>query len=155
MGTLALAITQTTKNPNHRIPAMAAADKNWAKAYVLDPLNEPEPSQETGLGTHFGNTLASNPKQTTSYAESTASQSTLGSNNPFRRSSDNGPKSSTGRNRASSDAGNRLQKTSGIEMEGGPVNDEGVQRSGSKRHSLDGLKRRIGSLRKKNSPPAA
>lgn len=90
---------------------MAAADKNWAKAYVLDPLNEPEPSQETGLGTHFGNTLASNPKQTTSYAESTASQSTLGSNNPFRRSSDNGPKSSTGRNRASSDAGNRLQKT--------------------------------------------
>ena len=46
-------------------------------------------------------------------------------------------------------------ETSGIEMEGGPVNDEGVQRSGSKRHSLDGLKRRIGSLRKKNSPPAA
>ncbi|KAL2063507.1 hypothetical protein VTL71DRAFT_5312 [Oculimacula yallundae] len=28
-------------------------DKNWATKYLLDPLNAPEPSQETGPGTHF------------------------------------------------------------------------------------------------------
>jgi hypothetical protein len=39
--------------------------------------------------------------------------------------------------------------TSGIEMEGGPVEEVGVRRSGSKRASLDGLKRRLGSLRRK------
>jgi hypothetical protein len=42
----------------------------------------------------------------------------------------------------------------GIEMEGGPVEEVGVQRSNtssSKRLSVDGLKRRFGSLRKKPS----
>ncbi|KAH7391413.1 hypothetical protein BKA64DRAFT_677519 [Cadophora sp. MPI-SDFR-AT-0126] len=28
-------------------------DKHWAAKYLLDPLNAPEPSQETGPGTHF------------------------------------------------------------------------------------------------------
>ncbi|EKJ75796.1 hypothetical protein FPSE_03976 [Fusarium pseudograminearum CS3096] len=26
------------------------SDKQWAKAYLLDPLNEPEPNQDTGIG---------------------------------------------------------------------------------------------------------
>lgn len=50
-----------------------------AQAMLIDPLNAPEPSAETGLNTHFGNTMA--PKQ----ASSTASPRTsLSSNNPFR-----------------------------------------------------------------------
>jgi hypothetical protein len=44
---------------------------------------------------------------------------------------------------------------SGIEMEGGPVDDVGIRRSGSKRASLDGLKRRLGSLRRKKEAAAA
>ncbi|KAH9220582.1 hypothetical protein DL95DRAFT_383074 [Leptodontidium sp. 2 PMI_412] len=28
-------------------------DKHWATKYLLDPLNAPEPSEETGPGTHF------------------------------------------------------------------------------------------------------
>ncbi|KAH7319329.1 hypothetical protein BKA65DRAFT_514345 [Rhexocercosporidium sp. MPI-PUGE-AT-0058] len=28
-------------------------DKHWASKYLLDPLNAPEPSEETGPGTHF------------------------------------------------------------------------------------------------------
>ncbi|TVY38752.1 hypothetical protein LSUB1_G002664 [Lachnellula subtilissima] len=31
----------------------ASEDKNWATKYLLDPLNAPEPSEETGPGTHF------------------------------------------------------------------------------------------------------
>ncbi|KAJ4114806.1 hypothetical protein NW768_011360 [Fusarium equiseti] len=27
-----------------------SSDKSWAKAYLLDPLNEPEPNQDTGIG---------------------------------------------------------------------------------------------------------
>ncbi|RGP72410.1 hypothetical protein FLONG3_6806 [Fusarium longipes] len=27
-----------------------SSDKQWAKAYLLDPLNEPEPNQDTGIG---------------------------------------------------------------------------------------------------------
>ncbi|KAM0342433.1 hypothetical protein ACHAPU_009620 [Fusarium lateritium] len=27
-----------------------SGDKQWAKAYILDPLNDPEPSQDTGIG---------------------------------------------------------------------------------------------------------
>ncbi|KAK7430904.1 hypothetical protein QQZ08_002432 [Neonectria magnoliae] len=27
----------------------SSSDKQWAKAYILDPLNDPEPSQETGI----------------------------------------------------------------------------------------------------------
>lgn len=46
-------------------------------------------------------------------------------------------------------------ETSGIEMQGGPVDEVGVSRSGSNRHSLDGLKRRFGSLRKKKETPVA
>ncbi|KAM0549426.1 hypothetical protein ACHAPJ_009412 [Fusarium lateritium] len=27
-----------------------SSDKQWAKAYILDPLNDPEPNQDTGIG---------------------------------------------------------------------------------------------------------
>lgn len=37
--------------PNHR----EQEDKHWAKAYLLDPLTAPEPSQETGPGSSFYN----------------------------------------------------------------------------------------------------
>lgn len=40
----------------------------------------------------------------------------------------------------------------GIEMQGGPIDEVGAHRGHHHRHSLDGLKRRIGSLRKKNQP---
>jgi hypothetical protein len=42
----------------------------------------------------------------------------------------------------------------GIEMQGGPVDDVSAQGGHHKQHSLDGLKRRFGSLRKKNQPAA-
>ncbi|CZR55293.1 uncharacterized protein PAC_05180 [Phialocephala subalpina] len=32
-------------------------DKQWASKYLLDPLTAPEPSQETGPGTHFTTTV--------------------------------------------------------------------------------------------------
>ncbi|KAE8451055.1 hypothetical protein EG329_004727 [Mollisiaceae sp. DMI_Dod_QoI] len=32
-------------------------DKQWATKYLLDPLTAPEPSQETGPGTHFNTTV--------------------------------------------------------------------------------------------------
>ena len=48
---------------------------------MIDPLNAPEPSAETGPGTSFGSTFAPAPvtKQTTG--------STIGSNNPYRKTS--------------------------------------------------------------------
>ncbi|KAI4122289.1 MAG: hypothetical protein LQ347_006554 [Umbilicaria vellea] len=35
-------------------------DKHWASRYLLDPLNAPEPSEETGPGTHYPSTFSSN-----------------------------------------------------------------------------------------------
>ncbi|KAI9668967.1 MAG: hypothetical protein M1829_005195 [Trizodia sp. TS-e1964] len=35
-----------------------AEDKKWASRYLLDPLTAPEPSQETGPGTHYRSTFA-------------------------------------------------------------------------------------------------
>ncbi|TAQ87468.1 hypothetical protein B7494_g4199 [Chlorociboria aeruginascens] len=73
-------------------------DKQWAVKYILDPLNAPEPSQETGPGSHFtsGVTRASStsnaPAVTTSVPASTyptppasasPSRSTFKSNNPY------------------------------------------------------------------------
>ncbi|KAL8729195.1 MAG: hypothetical protein Q9181_005093 [Wetmoreana brouardii] len=47
-------------------------DKQWASKYLLDPLTAPEPSQETGPGTHYNSTFSSNPNR-----QSTSSTSTL------------------------------------------------------------------------------
>lgn len=56
-----------------------------AAAYLIDPMNAPEPSQETGPGTHFGSTFS--PYQKTA-KPSTPPRDSLSSNNPFRSSSE-------------------------------------------------------------------
>lgn len=59
-----------------------------AQAYLIDPMNAPEPSQETGLGTHFASTFA--PKPEAASAKRTPKHtptSSLNSNNPFRTES--------------------------------------------------------------------
>ncbi|KAL8965642.1 MAG: hypothetical protein Q9197_006410 [Variospora fuerteventurae] len=42
---------------------VASEDKQWAQKYILDPLTAPEPSQETGPGTHYNSTFSSNPNR--------------------------------------------------------------------------------------------
>ncbi|KAI4273623.1 MAG: hypothetical protein LQ337_004506 [Flavoplaca oasis] len=49
----------------------ASEDKQWAAKYLLDPLIAPEPSEETGPGTHYNSTFSSNPNR-----QSTSSNST-------------------------------------------------------------------------------
>lgn len=34
------------------------SDSKWAQQYLIDPLNAPGPSEETGPGSHFGSTVA-------------------------------------------------------------------------------------------------
>ncbi|KAL8743242.1 MAG: hypothetical protein Q9190_004380 [Brigantiaea leucoxantha] len=46
-------------------------DKQWATKYLLDPLTAPEPSQETGPGTHYRSTVNSNPDRQSSASTST------------------------------------------------------------------------------------
>ncbi|CAF9910368.1 hypothetical protein IMSHALPRED_009178 [Imshaugia aleurites] len=36
----------------------SSEDKHWASRYLLDPLNAPEPSAETGPGSHYNSTFA-------------------------------------------------------------------------------------------------
>ncbi|RDL33104.1 Uncharacterized protein BP5553_08543 [Venustampulla echinocandica] len=46
-------------------------DKEWATKYLLNPLTDPEPSEETGPGTHFRNlSSSSQDPATTSYSTS-------------------------------------------------------------------------------------
>ncbi|KAI4119112.1 MAG: hypothetical protein LQ345_000921 [Seirophora villosa] len=46
-------------------------DKQWAQKYLIDPLTAPEPSEETGPGTHYNSTFSSNPyRQSTSTTSS-------------------------------------------------------------------------------------
>ncbi|KAI4281905.1 MAG: hypothetical protein L6R35_005526, partial [Caloplaca aegaea] len=42
---------------------VTSEDKQWAQKYILDPLTAPEPSQETGPGTHYNSTFSSNPNR--------------------------------------------------------------------------------------------
>ncbi|KAG7005844.1 bifunctional dTDP-4-dehydrorhamnose 3,5-epimerase/dTDP-4-dehydrorhamnose reductase [Physcia stellaris] len=45
-------------------------DKQWASKYLLDPLTAPEPSQETGPGTHYNSTFSpNNPYRNSSASE--------------------------------------------------------------------------------------
>ena len=53
-------------------------------AYIIDPLHAPEPSEETGPGTHFGSTFAPAQSKTTS---ASSPRTSLGSNNPYREGS--------------------------------------------------------------------
>ncbi|KAF2163998.1 hypothetical protein M409DRAFT_68224 [Zasmidium cellare ATCC 36951] len=74
-----------------------------AAAYLIDPMNDPEPSAETGPGTHFGSTFAPAPAQKTS-SPTTPPRTSLSSNNPFRDSTEKrrSPKASpNGKNVAS------------------------------------------------------
>ncbi|KAL8716934.1 MAG: hypothetical protein Q9225_005772 [Loekoesia sp. 1 TL-2023] len=49
----------------------SSEDKEWASRYLLDPLTAPEPSEETGPGTHYNSTFSSNPnRQSTSTTSS-------------------------------------------------------------------------------------
>jgi len=88
---------------------MAAEDKHWAKAYVLDPLTAPDPSDETGPGTHFRSTFAPASKSDVSKTDlptppNSGTPTSMQSKNPFRRSSDMSKDGATVRTRASSDA---------------------------------------------------
>ncbi|KAJ9625913.1 hypothetical protein H2203_004681 [Taxawa tesnikishii (nom. ined.)] len=58
-------------------------DSKSAAAYLIDPLNGPEPSQETGPGASLGTVTYAQPS---SSASPTAS-SPMSSNNPYRKSS--------------------------------------------------------------------
>ncbi|KAI9732439.1 MAG: hypothetical protein M1834_001647 [Cirrosporium novae-zelandiae] len=49
-----------------------AHDKQWASKYLLDPLNEPEPSQHTGPGTHYYSTLPKSKNSPTSPSHPTS-----------------------------------------------------------------------------------
>ncbi|OCL06538.1 hypothetical protein AOQ84DRAFT_378513 [Glonium stellatum] len=71
-----------------------ATDKDWATKHLLDPLTEPDPSDETGLNSHFGSTYAPrqsypSPPSSATLKDSSAvevrSQNTGSSTNPFRR----------------------------------------------------------------------
>ncbi|KAI9047711.1 hypothetical protein LZ554_008421 [Drepanopeziza brunnea f. sp. 'monogermtubi'] len=51
-------------------------DKQWAQKYLLGPLNEPEPSEETGPGAHFTSSVPrSRSSSSTSKSPATASTS--------------------------------------------------------------------------------
>ncbi|KAF8865314.1 hypothetical protein BDZ45DRAFT_736426 [Acephala macrosclerotiorum] len=49
-------------------------DKQWATKYLLDPLTAPEPSQETGPGTHFTTTVNRVPSTSKQPAVSSSSK---------------------------------------------------------------------------------
>ncbi|TKA83824.1 hypothetical protein B0A55_00157 [Friedmanniomyces simplex] len=62
---------------------MAAANSKEAQAHLIDPLNAPEPSSETGPGTHFRSTFGPAPGSTPT-PSTTSPRGSLSSNNPFR-----------------------------------------------------------------------
>ncbi|KAF2753190.1 hypothetical protein EJ05DRAFT_458127 [Pseudovirgaria hyperparasitica] len=75
-------------------------DKAWAKAYVLDPLSGPDPSDETGPGSHFRSTYDSLPPSPASDSSKTpqvAVQTTGGSSstNPFKRNTNSHSRASS------------------------------------------------------------
>ncbi|KAF6233488.1 hypothetical protein HO173_008420 [Letharia columbiana] len=51
-------------------------DKHWASRYLLDPLNGPEPSAETGPGTHYNSTFAPQTQDRSSRSSHTEPQKT-------------------------------------------------------------------------------
>ena len=66
--------------------------QSQATAYLIDPLTAPEPSQETGPGSHFGSVLAgakpiAKAPKVSAKPASPLAQSPGSSNNPYRKSS--------------------------------------------------------------------
>ncbi|KAL8993993.1 MAG: hypothetical protein Q9169_005924 [Polycauliona sp. 2 TL-2023] len=78
----------------------ASEDKQWASKYLLDPLTAPEPSQETGPGTHYNSAFSSNPNRqstsTTSTTHSKAPSSSVREINNDKRHGLPSPPSSAG-----------------------------------------------------------
>ncbi|EMC95133.1 hypothetical protein BAUCODRAFT_157635 [Baudoinia panamericana UAMH 10762] len=62
---------------------MATGSSKEAQAYLIDPLNAPEPSAETGPGSHFRSTFDSK-QPTTTTTSTTSPRTSLSTNNPFR-----------------------------------------------------------------------
>lgn len=71
-----------------------AVSSKTAAAYLIDPLNAPEPSAETGPGTSFGSTFDPAQKANAPSITQQPTGSTIGSNNPYRKSS--GPRTPPG-----------------------------------------------------------
>ncbi|KAL8950742.1 MAG: hypothetical protein Q9222_003239 [Ikaeria aurantiellina] len=64
--------------PFHILDANATDAHHHPQAtrYLLDPLNAPEPSQETGPGTHYNSTFSSNPNRQSTSTTSSAHKKT-------------------------------------------------------------------------------
>ncbi|KAL8732637.1 MAG: hypothetical protein Q9166_002612 [cf. Caloplaca sp. 2 TL-2023] len=77
----------------------SSEDKQWASRYLLDPLTAPEPSQETGPGTHYNSTFSSNPNRqstsSTSTAQKKAPSVSVRETNPDKRNGLPSPPSSS------------------------------------------------------------
>ncbi|KAL8809739.1 MAG: hypothetical protein Q9200_003157 [Gallowayella weberi] len=77
----------------------SSEDKQWATKYLLDPLTAPEPSQETGPGTHYNSTFSSNPNRqstsSTSPSQRKAPSVTVRETNPEKRNGLSSPPSSS------------------------------------------------------------
>ncbi|KAF2217827.1 hypothetical protein CERZMDRAFT_92470 [Cercospora zeae-maydis SCOH1-5] len=63
-----------------------AVSSKAAAAYLIDPLNAPEPSAETGPGTSFGSTFDPAQKANAPSIVQQPTGSSIGSNNPYRKS---------------------------------------------------------------------
>ncbi|KAL8909830.1 MAG: hypothetical protein Q9171_004854 [Xanthocarpia ochracea] len=123
-----------------------------ASKYLLDPLTAPEPSQETGPGTHYNSTFTSKPDRqstsTTSASQIKAPSASVRETNPYRPNGLPSPPSSTSprsdrfanrqdpststRNRRSSDqAGIQTPNTTGSQASTQVATSTGGQASSS------------------------
>jgi hypothetical protein len=119
-----------------------------AKGYVLDPLTNPDPSDETGLNAHFKSTFAAaSPMQT---PPNSGTPTSMGSKNPFRSSADmsktrspdhgRGPSSEISRKPVSSqipsppNSGKLPPKDSPYRVEAFSAYDNGRPKSGEYEH---------------------
>ncbi|CAK4030896.1 Hypothetical predicted protein [Lecanosticta acicola] len=119
-----------------------------AAAYLIDPMNAPEPSQETGPGAHFGSTFTQRQPTGTSTTSSQRSSS-LGSNNPFRNVSN----TQTSPRHSPSNSKNRVSSSSRpISNKGSPPRAFPAYRAEAFGDYHDAPRRRSGSQGR--SPPS-
>nr|POF13035.1 hypothetical protein CFP56_10183 [Quercus suber] len=62
---------------------MAESNSKEAQAALIDPFHAPEPSSETGLGSHFGNTFANTGNSTSNATTGVKSAASLNTRDPF------------------------------------------------------------------------
>ncbi|KAF7196772.1 hypothetical protein HII31_01911 [Pseudocercospora fuligena] len=67
---------------------MAEDGSKAAAAYLIDPLNAPQPAEETGPGTHFGSTFDPAHKANAPALPKTSTGGSSSSNNSYRKSID-------------------------------------------------------------------